>query len=93
MQHLHLLGPTHLEGRLDGTVQGVQGLLISIGCHCHYQVQDGESAAEKDTQLQLTVALHPDQAGTPAASHIKSTMVAKPTQGNALVLLTRSFTH
>lgn len=44
-------GPTHLEGRLDGTVQGAQGLLISIGCHCHYQVQDGESAAEKDTQL------------------------------------------
>lgn len=43
-------GPTHLEGRLDGMVQGAQGLLISIGCHCHYQVQDGESAAE-DTQL------------------------------------------
>lgn len=84
-------GPTHLEGRLDGTVQGVQGLLISIGCHCHYQVQDGESAAEKDTQLQmLTVALRPDQAGTPAVSHIKSTMVENPTQDNALVLLTRS---
>lgn len=50
--------PAHLEGRLDGSVQGVQGLLISIGCHCHYQVQDGESAAE-DTQLHLlTVALH-----------------------------------
>lgn len=44
-------GSTHLEGRLDGAVQGAQGLLVSVGCHGHHQVQDGESAAEKDTQV------------------------------------------
>lgn len=83
-------GPTHLQGRLDGSVQGVQGLLISIGCHRHYQVQDGESAAEKDTQLQLLTEASlplPDQAGMQALTHIKC---PKPTQYSALVLLTRS---
>lgn len=44
------------------------------------------------THSWLTVASlpPPDQAGMSAASHIKCTMVAQPTQDSALVLLTRS---
>lgn len=42
---------TDLEGRLDGAVQGAQRLLVSVGCHCHHQIQEGEPGAERDEQV------------------------------------------
>lgn len=43
--------PADLQGRLDGAVQGAQGLLVGVGSHCHHQIQEGEPGAERGEQV------------------------------------------